>query len=293
MPSDFKRIHAGTVFGVSCAVSGPPMVFGDHITTQEILWRIPAIVLFNLSNLLIFDLANQRMWESLLEDQLNKPWRPIPQGLMSRTEVRLAMQLLIPAVLALNHWFLNVGAETACLLTATWVYNDLKACDDGWIQRNFMAALGSWIYNRVSLKVAIGGEGLSTAGITRTGDVWLLVTSGVIMTTMHVQDLKDVVGDKSRGRGTAPLVLGERVTRWTLAVPVLLWSPICALVLSAWVAAIPAMVLGTYVAFRCVLRNGKEEDKWTWQVWCGWTAVLYFIPLLNFQQLCFLSREIV
>lgn len=39
----------------------------------------------------------------------------MPQGLVTGTEARLALQLLIPAILAINHCFLNVGAETACI----------------------------------------------------------------------------------------------------------------------------------------------------------------------------------
>ncbi|TGO61805.1 hypothetical protein BCON_0024g00050 [Botryotinia convoluta] len=196
----------------------------------------------------------------------------------SIVQVRLALQLLIPAVLAINHWLFNVGAETACLLTATWVYNDFKASDDGWIQRNFMAALAFWIYNLSSLKVAIGGGGSSTASVTTTGQIWVTVISAVIMTTMHVQDLKDMLGDKSRGRETAPLLLGEHVTRRVLAVPIVLWAPICALYWSEWTAALPATITGSYVALRCLLRSGKEEDKWTWQVWCFWTALLSLMP---------------
>ncbi|TGO08750.1 hypothetical protein BTUL_0193g00020 [Botrytis tulipae] len=268
-----------TVFGICCALAGPPLVSGDHISVREVLWRIPAVVLFNWSNLLIFVLANQRLWESVTEDQLNKPWRPIPQGLVTRTEVRLALQLLIPAILAINHCFLYVGAETACILTGTWVYNDLKASDDGWIQRNFIAALAFWVYNRSSLKVAIGGGGSSDAVITPVGQLWVLVISGVIMTTMHVQDLKDILGDKSRGRETAPILLGERITRWTLAIPIFLWSPICALFWGEWIASIPAILIGFYVSYRCILRSGKDEDKWTWQVWCCWTALLSLMPL--------------
>ncbi|APA14563.1 hypothetical protein sscle_13g093330 [Sclerotinia sclerotiorum 1980 UF-70] len=104
------------------------------------------------------------------------------------------------------------------------------------------------------------------------------------MTTRHVQDLKDMLGDRCRGRETAPLLLGDYVTRWRLAVSISLWSPICALFWSAWVAATPAIILGTYVALRCALRSGKAEDKWTWQVLCWWMALLSFIPLVNHHQ---------
>ena len=72
--------------------------------------------------------------------------------------------------------------------------------------------------------------------------------SAVILMTMHVQDLKDMLGDKSRGRETAPLLLGEAATRWTLAIPILLWNAICAIFWGQWVAGLPATLLGIWVA---------------------------------------------
>lgn len=146
-------------------------------------------------------------------------------------------------------------------LTGTWVYNHLKASYNGWIQRNFITALASWVYNRNSLKAAIGGGGSSDAVITHIGQLWVLLISGIIMTTMHVQDLKDILGDKSRGRETSPILLGEQVTRWTLAIPIFLWSPICALFWGEWIASIPAIIIGFYVSYRFILRSGKDEDK--------------------------------
>ena len=80
-------------------------------------------------------------------------------------------------------------------LTETWVYNDLKASYDGWIQRNLIAALAFWVYSRSSLKVAIGGGSSSDAVITPIGQLWVLVISEAIMTTIHVQDPKDVLVD--------------------------------------------------------------------------------------------------
>jgi 4-hydroxybenzoate polyprenyltransferase len=162
------------------------------------------------------------------------------------------------------------------------VYNDLKASDDGWIQRNLIAAIAFAQFNWSSLKVAIGGGGSSSAEITDIGFTWILMISAVILTTMHVQDLKDMLGDKSRGRETAPLLLGETATRWTLAVPILLWNPVCAVFWGQWVAALPATVLGVWVAWRVLWCHGKANDRWTWQLWCGWTALLSLMPMGRF-----------
>jgi 4-hydroxybenzoate polyprenyltransferase len=274
-------ILPNSIFGICCAIAGQPLIYIDTPSITAVLLRIPSVILFNWTNLLVFDLANQRLWESVEEDKLNKPWRPIPCGNMTRSEVRQAMQLIIPLVLAINHYLLNVGAETACIMTGTWVYNDLKASDDGWVQRNMIIALAFGVFNWSSLKVAIGGGGSSTAQVTSSGFIWILMISGVILTTMHVQDLKDTPGDKRRGRQTAPLVLGEMPARYTLAVPILLWTPVCVLFWRMnYIMSIPVVGLGTYVAWRCIWHGGNKEDRWTWQLWCAWTALLSLIPVV-------------
>ena len=60
--------------------------------------------------------------------------------------------------------------------------------------------------------------------VTKVGWQWLVIISCVISTTMHVQDLKDEAGDRARARRSAPIVLGDAVARWTIAIPVLFWS---------------------------------------------------------------------
>jgi 4-hydroxybenzoate polyprenyltransferase len=276
-------VFPNTIFGICVACAGSPFVSNRsaELSWMALLARIPLVILFNWTNLLIFDLANQRLWESVLEDKLNKPWRPIPNGRMTRSEVRQSLQLAIPLVLAINHYILGVGSETACIIVGCWVYNDLKASDDSWILRNAVIALGFGVFNWGSLKVAIGGGQAGTlTGITTTGYTWICLYSLVIFTTMHVQDMKDQAGNKARGRRTAPLIFGDRAARWTLAVPIATWTPVCALHCRASVfAATIVMAFGGYVAWRCLSYRGSMQDRWTWQLWCAWTAMLSLMPL--------------
>jgi hypothetical protein len=265
--SDFVTFAIpNTIFGLCCAYAGQPLVSIQSESVTTLLWRIPLVLLFNCTNLLIFDLANQRLWEAVLEDK--------------RSEVRKALQLIIPMALAINHYGLHAGAETACIVSGTWVYNDLKASDDSWISRNAIIALAFGVFNWSSLKVAIGGGGSSTAHITNSGRTWIWLFSGVILTTMHIQDMKDQLGDKARGRKTAPLVIGDKAARWTLAIPIFLWSPVCAAFFGGRLLSGALIgLLGTYVAWRCLSRKTREEDRWTWQLWCAWTALLSLMPL--------------
>lgn len=187
---------------------------------------------------------------------------------------------MIPCVLAFNHYVLHVGAETACIISGCWVYNDLKASDDSFIIRNGVIALGFGVFNWSSVKVAIAGGNGNMSGVGAMGYRWIVLYSLVIFSTMHVQDMKDQIGDAARGRKTAPLVLGNVAARWSLAVPIMLWGPVCTLYCQANALAMVIVVgFGVSVAWRCVMLRGRKHDRSTWQLWCVWTVVLGLMPL--------------
>ena len=71
-----------TAFGVIGAIASATLVDGpvsSQPTMLQIIMRLPSVLAFNVGNLLVFDLANQRSPSSVIEDRINKPWRPIPQ----------------------------------------------------------------------------------------------------------------------------------------------------------------------------------------------------------------------
>jgi 4-hydroxybenzoate polyprenyltransferase len=272
-----------SVFGLGSALSGSCLASPQATTWASLIPRIPWVLLFNWTNLLIFDLANQRLPESVKEDSLNKPWRPIPSGRLTSTQVRRGMLFAIPLVLLFNHYILGTGVETALLYGLTWLYNDLGGGDENWIVRNVIIACAFGFYNVGSLKVAAGSAGPSFSAdlvqLSTSGYIWTFAISAVILTTMHVQDLKDQDGDRARGRRTAPLTLGNVVARWTLAVPVLFWTRWCTWFWGlGWLVSAPPAGLGAYVAWRCLYLSGAGKDRITWQLWCLWTALLYLMP---------------
>ena len=104
----------------------------------------------------------------------------------------------------------------------------------------------------------------------------------MIFTTEHICDLKDQEGDRARGRQSAPIVLGDAVTRWMIAGPVLFWSFACPAFfgLGSWGYVVPVNV-GALVAIRTVVLRKTEDDKVTWKLWALWTAVLFALPLVK------------
>lgn len=267
-----------TAFGILGALAGPYLTTQDNPSITGILKRLPLVVLFNWSNVLIFDLANQRTQESVKEDQLNKPWKPLPTGRVSMQQTRRLMLIAIPVVLGVNSTF-RVGKETALLFILTWLYNDLKGGDE--IVRDLIIALAFALYNHGSLKMATSSE----ADITERGYTWITTISGAILSTMQVQDLKDQAGDRERGRRTVPLMVGETISRWMIAIFVIVWSCYSAFFwsLPPWLYVIPMTPAG-FVAFRALWKRSPHEDNGTWRLWCLWTAVLYALPLLRCHQ---------
>ena len=264
-----------TAFGLLGALSGPHLTSQVDVSTMQVFKRLPVVILFNWSNVLIFDFANQRGAESVREDLINKPWRPLPRGRVSSEQTRRLMIVMIFVVLALNY-LLGVWRETALLLILTWVYNDLKGGDE--VVRDFIIAVAFALYNHGSLVLATEAH----TDISDRGYIWIAIVSGVILTTMQVQDLKDQAGDRVRGRCTMPLTLGDPISRRLIAIGVVLWSFFCAYFWSCQpIPYILISILGGFIAFRAVWKCSPAEDSRTWRLWCAWTATLYTLPLLS------------
>lgn len=268
-----------TAFGIFGAFASSLLIEDKLATTPsaiQILRRLPLVLIFNTGNLLVFDLANQRSPRSEVEDRINKPWRPIPQGKITTDQTRRFMLVVIPVVLALNY-VLGAWEQGIFIHILTWLYNDLEGGDEAFL-REVIIAVAYGFFNCGSLRVAVGPEySLSTLGI-----VWTAIISGVILTTMQVQDLKDRAGDQTRGRKTIALFLGEQTSRASIAFFVCFWSCVCELFwgLGLMSFAVTA-IAGVAVAFRVVYMRSPNADARTWRLWCFWHASLYALPALT------------
>ncbi|PWY96634.1 hypothetical protein BO94DRAFT_570909 [Aspergillus sclerotioniger CBS 115572] len=265
-----------SLFGFLGALSGSALTTAPSPPSfVPLLCRLPLIILFNWATVFIFDLANQRLPESILEDQLNKPWRPLPTHRISATQTRRLMLAAIPAVLALNYT-LGVWHEATPILLLTWLYNDLKGGDE--IIRDAIIAVAYGLYNTGSLRIACGGESQPS----EQGYVWIGMVSGVILTTMQIQDLKDQAGDRARARQTIPLVLGEQWSRGLIGGFVVGWSGVC-----VWFWALPGWCyllvggVGGMVVVLVLRSRSVERDALAWRVWCAWLVGLYLLPCLR------------
>lgn len=270
-----------TAFGVLGAFASSVLIEGyqQPPTALEILWRFPLALAFNWYSVFIFDLSNQRSPESIEEDRINKPWRPIPTGKVTGAEARHALLVAIPLVLLFNY-LLGVWRQGLFILILTWMYNDIRGGDE--VVRDLIISVAYGMFNSASLEIAVGGGEYTDISISRGGLIWTTMISLVILTTMQVQDLKDQAGDRTRGRRTIALWIGDRFSRMSIAFFVCFWTIACLFFwdLRPYGYVVPAAT-GIVTAYRVLSKKTSKDDATTWRWWCLWTITLYLLPIIS------------
>ncbi|KAI1436363.1 UbiA prenyltransferase family [Xylaria sp. CBS 124048] len=265
-----------SIFGMLGAMTSIFVDGGATPPLARLLRNFPLVLFYNWSNLLIFDMANQRSALSMAEDAVNKPWRPLASGRVTSEQTRRGMLVVIPLVLLFHHhmglWSCGLGIQAGI-----WVYNELGGGDEAFL-REILIAIAYGVFNYGSFRLALGrGAEISSAGMA-----WIVRISAVVLTTMQIQDLKDMAGDRLRNRKTIALLLGEGFSRASVALLVCFWSYACA---RPWDLPWPAygaiMALGGLVATRVLSRRNVEDDRQTWRLWCFWLCGLYLLPLAS------------
>lgn len=280
--SDHKTfVFPQTAFGILGALSGHLLTTDAKPDLAAILLRTPHVLLWTWLNTLVFTIANQRLPEAVTEDIINKPWRPLASARISIMQARRLLLCAIPLSLAVIFFCLGAVEETVLLYGLTWMYNDCGGAEENFAIRNLIIAAAYALYGNGALRVACGYNASTVVGQTYA---WHVLISGVIFFTMQMQDLKDQEGDRARQRRTAPLILGDAVTRWTIAIPTLVFSIACPafwdLNLFTTAGLLPA-ALSVVVAVRVLVLRSQSADRVTWRLWSYWLVTLYALPLVK------------
>jgi 4-hydroxybenzoate polyprenyltransferase len=274
--SDLKSmIYPNIIFSLACQLSRTDLAPGHNRNLINIFSQIPYVFVWLWFNLLLFNLANQRLPLSIKEDSINKPWRPIPSGRIDATRARVLIFVMMSVVLLVS---LALGAATPALalMALTWAYNDLGGADDSFIIRNVLNALGMSVYSSGAIIIGSG----SRSGLTLTATHWVAFIGLVVATTVHVQDMSDQKGDAVNKRKTLPLVIGDGFARWIIAGAVVGWSLAAPTFWKLGVAGYtPTATVGMIIAFRILWLRHVSADKTTWTYWCIWMVSLYLLPL--------------
>ena len=283
--NDLKSIvFPETAFAVFSALSGRSLTTNATPCLADILRRLPYIILWNWTNCLLFDVANQRLPQAILEDKFNKPWRPLPSKRLTSDEARRTLLILVPAVFLVSH-YLGGLFEAVAMISLTWMYNDLGGADENYVLRNLINACGFVCYSSGATTVAIG---FGQHKLNHKAHIWLIIVGAIVFSTLQMQDMADMDGDAARGRRTLPLAHGETTARWSIAVPVMAWSFICpAFWASGVVGYAISIALGSILSVRVLLMSGSMAYRRTWGFWCLWSTTLYLLPLLQDDKIFF------
>jgi len=273
--SDLKTIVLPqTIFGILNATYAP--IFGFYPSSSITVDRIFATGFWIWANLLPFVIDNQRQEASIEEDRLNKPWRPMPS---KRLLPRQAKQLMFAFYGIASIASISLGGVRQCIslmLLGFW-YNDpggAARC----VSRNLINACGFVCFASGAMEVALGG----TLPLSKTLAQWLLVIGGVVFTTVQLQDLQDQAGDRSCGRSTLPILVGDWNSRWMTALPMGFWCFFC-----PWfwrvrqVESLLFAAMGFVIAFRTMSLRKPVNDKTTFKLWNAWMVLLYSLPIIG------------
>ena len=277
--SDFKTIVIpSTAFAAVTALSGPSLTTNPSVPPlSKLFLRLPLVLVWIWLTLLVVDIANQRQPGSVIEDSLNKPWRPLPSGRISTFGARRLLFIAIPCVLTITKIFLPQGLPvTIIAIIGSYMYNDLGGADENFFVRNLMNAAAITCFGAGAAQIAIGEQ------VTLNSDAyqWLTMIAVIVTTTMQVQDMEDQEGDRARGRVTIPLLLGDATARHSIAVSVSAWSFLCPAYwgLDALGYVLPVAV-GSTIAGRTLMTRNVQADKGNWRAWNIWMMTLYLLPL--------------
>lgn len=184
--NDLKSIvFPETAFGICSALAGPMLTSNHSPNAISILKRIPLVILWTWINVLIFDLANQRLPNSIIEDSVNKAWRPIPSGRLTACQARRLLLAAVPLGILIT-FYTGGMEETIVMNTLEYMYNDLGGADENFVVRNLINAAGFICYSAGATRVACGHDQYT---LNEKAYQWLAIIGGIVFSTLQMQDM--------------------------------------------------------------------------------------------------------
>ena len=283
--SDLKTtVGPSTIFGVLSMLSGPVLTTNSSPGFYEAVGVIPRTAFWAWINLLPGAIEGQRLPDAIKEDSMNKPWRPMPSKRLSQ-EAALILVLVLYPIAVVSSLKLGGLRQSLALIVGAYFYFHLGGADGNFFIRNLLNAYCVICFASGAAEVASINQ-TSMSSLKPITVQWLLLLGGVVLTSIHIQDMHDQAGDKARGRKTLPLVIGDRPARWTIAASMTLWSVLCP---KFWELGIisyaTSLSLSTLIALRSLSKTSIEDDKQTFRLWNLWLVLLYSLPLAkNYQE---------
>jgi 4-hydroxybenzoate polyprenyltransferase len=183
---------------------------------------------------------------------------------------------LVPACLLISVLYSVPTLYASATLTVLFViYNELQLHARHWFLRNALNALGLMMFEtgatlvagkHVSILQAFGRDLYVSSGFDRTNLDPIAISAirlsaCMLASTYHVQDFKDVEGDRLIGRRTLPIVHPKQA-RKTIIVGLLIWSAVLVDIWELDVFSAAALIsLGALVGVRFLIYKTIPDDQ--------------------------------
>ncbi|KAG1734496.1 UbiA prenyltransferase family-domain-containing protein [Suillus lakei] len=207
------------------------------------------------------------------EDEINKPWRPVPSGRISVEDSRTLLWGLVVFCLCLSSLFsFNVFITSGVYTVLVIMHDDLHLSHHPTF-KNFCNT-GAYVAYELGCLFIMSGE----SSLDGTSTKALSCSALVILLTIHAQDFADVNGDRKSGRQTLPIVAPEGSRIYMLCVLPLLssalslcWSlgPLCSFFFVS---------IGSWVGLRYFLFRGEICDQSNYWLYNMWLIGVHLLP---------------
>ncbi|KAJ8082669.1 hypothetical protein PM082_008525 [Marasmius tenuissimus] len=209
------------------------------------------------------------------EDRLCKPYRPLASGRISLEDGRKLYLVVVGACLAWSslHDLLPLSVIYSC---GTWLYNEFELAANPFLKTP-MCGVAYLCYVGGATFIIGHHETLSSSSLHA------IMVSGLIFgLTGHMQDFRDRSGDALMGRRTIPLILPQRVARWSLLLIISCFT--CGLI---WLWSPPVLVSFIFVFLSLttvttlVATHSEEADRVNFHWYEGWLICAHLLPLFR------------
>ncbi|KAJ6554996.1 UbiA prenyltransferase family-domain-containing protein [Mycena vulgaris] len=221
---------------------------------QAIFWLFLHLLQFNLSNQLY----------SVEEDRKNHAYRPLAAGRLSTSSAFILRWLSTVVCLVVSTLYSPLMLLTSVMSALFAFFYNETPLHKHWIFRATFNSLGYGAFKLGTMLVSnCDRSSLDTIAFNA-----LLISMGIIWTTVYVQDFQDVEGDYLMSRGTLPL-LYPRLSRLALLPNLLGWSIfLCYFWSLPPLSSVTLILFTMWIARRFITSSGISVDKVSY-AWYG------------------------
>ncbi|KAH8103581.1 UbiA prenyltransferase family [Cristinia sonorae] len=250
----------------------PVSFFALACAPQLKLSHICHVVAWLWLHILHFDLSNQTI--GVEEDRVNKPDRPIPDGRISLESAITLRWIVFPICLLYSlSYSVQVFYASFVLAILTVIYNEWK-CARKWYVKNSLNGAGYACFQLGATLIASANR----SKMDSTAWTSILISACILTSTIHAQDVKDVLGDTAIGRLTLPAA-HPKIARRSILVGLVLWT---GGLIQFWkldaATSVVLMALALLTGYRFVALSSIRDDSLSYILYNLWVSCVYALP---------------